>query len=101
MVFVSVQDRFTVCAKCTIGLEIVLDVPDGTLGDEALLEACFSPFRDSANLEYDRRTVCDKSTIGSKIILDAPDGTPRFDQFRDGAWQNQPSYMAHVHLSLS
>ena len=30
MVLVSVQDRCTVCAKLTIGLEIVLDAPDGT-----------------------------------------------------------------------
>jgi hypothetical protein len=28
--FVSVQDRCTVCDKCTIGSEIVLDAPDGT-----------------------------------------------------------------------
>jgi hypothetical protein len=27
---VSVQDRCTVCAKRTIGSEIVLDAPDGT-----------------------------------------------------------------------
>jgi hypothetical protein len=27
---VSEQDRCTVCAKCTVGLEIVLDTPDGT-----------------------------------------------------------------------
>ena len=30
MVLVSVQDRCTVCAKHTIGLEIVLGAPDGT-----------------------------------------------------------------------
>jgi hypothetical protein len=29
-VLVSVQDRYTVCAKCTIGSQIVLGVPDGT-----------------------------------------------------------------------
>ena len=29
-VFVSVQDRCVVCAKCTIGSEIVLNAPDGT-----------------------------------------------------------------------
>jgi hypothetical protein len=29
-VLVSVQDRCTVCAKRTIGSEIVLDTPDGT-----------------------------------------------------------------------
>ena len=30
MVLVLVQDRCMVCAKHTIGLEIVLDAPDGT-----------------------------------------------------------------------
>ena len=30
MVLVSVQDRCMVCAKCTIGSEIVLDTLDGT-----------------------------------------------------------------------
>ena len=30
IVLVSVQDRCKVCAKCTIGLEIVLDASDGT-----------------------------------------------------------------------
>ena len=29
MVFVLVQDRCMVCAKCTLGLEIVLDTPNG------------------------------------------------------------------------
>ena len=49
--FVSVQDRFTVCAKRTIGSEIILDAPDGTSGDDAQVEARFGPFRDSANLD--------------------------------------------------
>ena len=31
MVLVLVQDRCTVCAKRTIGSDIVLDAPDGTL----------------------------------------------------------------------
>ena len=30
MVLVLVQDRCTVCAKSTIGPEIILDAPDGT-----------------------------------------------------------------------
>ena len=30
MVLVSMQDGCTVCAKCTIGSEIISDVPDGT-----------------------------------------------------------------------
>jgi hypothetical protein len=30
IVVVLVQDRCTICAKRTIGIEIVLDAPDGT-----------------------------------------------------------------------
>ena len=30
IVLVSVQDRFMVCAKHTIGSEIILDAPNGT-----------------------------------------------------------------------
>ena len=51
IVLVSVQDRCTVGAKCTIGSEIVLDAPDGTQGDKAQVEAHFSPFGDSSNLD--------------------------------------------------
>ena len=47
------------------------------LGDVGEVEAHFSPFRGSVNLEQDRCTVCAKCTIGSEISLDAPDGTPR------------------------
>ena len=32
---VSVQDWCMVCARRTIGSQIVLDAPDGTIGDEA------------------------------------------------------------------
>ena len=58
-----VQDRCTVCAKRTIGSEIVLDAPDGT-------PRC----RGSVNLEIvriltqDRCPVCAERTIGSEII---------------------------------
>ena len=51
IVLVSVQDRSTVCAKRTIGSEIVLDAPDGTIVDGAQVEARFGPFGDSANLD--------------------------------------------------
>ena len=30
MVLVLMEDRCTVCAKCTIGSDIILDAPDGT-----------------------------------------------------------------------
>ena len=50
------------------------------LGDKGLVEAHFSLFVDSVNLNarmQDRCTVCAKRTIGSEIVLDAFDGTPR------------------------
>ena len=47
----SVQDRCMVCAKRTIGLEIVLDAPMVLLGDEAQVEARFGLFGDSANVD--------------------------------------------------
>ena len=51
IVLVSVQDRCMVYTRCTIGLQIILDAPDGTLGVEAQVEARFCPFGDSANLD--------------------------------------------------
>ena len=51
IVLVSVEDRCMVCAKCCIGLDIVFNAPMVLLGVEAQVEAHFSPFGDSANLE--------------------------------------------------
>ena len=51
IVLVSIQDRCTVCSKRTIGLDIVFNAPMVLLGDEAQVEARFSPFGDSANLD--------------------------------------------------
>ena len=51
MVLVLMEDRCTVCAKCTIGSDIVFNVAMVLLGDEAQVEAPFSPFGDSANLD--------------------------------------------------
>ena len=50
-VLVSVQDRCMVCARRTIGSEIVLAELMVPLGDKAQVEARFGPFRDSANLD--------------------------------------------------
>ena len=47
---VSVQDRCMVCARRTIGSEIVLTHSMVPLGDEAQVEARFGPFGDSANV---------------------------------------------------
>ena len=51
IVLVSVQDRCTVCANRTIGLDGVINAPMVLLGDEAQVEAHFSPCGDSANLD--------------------------------------------------
>ena len=48
---VSVQDRCTVCAKHTIGSEIVLDIMMVLLCDEAQVDACFVLFGDSDKLD--------------------------------------------------
>jgi hypothetical protein len=50
-VLVLVQDKCMVCAKHTIGSEIVLDMSDGTPRDEAQEDARFGPFVDSVNLD--------------------------------------------------
>ena len=47
---ISAQDMCTVCAECTTGMEIVLGVPDGTLGVLGQVEARYRPFEDSVNL---------------------------------------------------
>ena len=44
IVLLLAQDRCTVCAECTMGMEIILAVPDGTPGDVGQGEARFSPF---------------------------------------------------------
>ena len=51
IVLVSVQDRCIVCAKRTIGSEIISDAPVVLLGDKAQVEAHFSTFGGSANLD--------------------------------------------------
>ena len=51
IVLVSVQDRCTLCAKRTIGLDIDFNAPMVLLGDEAQVEARFSPFGDISNLD--------------------------------------------------
>ena len=50
IVLVSVEDSCMVCAKRSIGSDVVFNSPM-VLGDEAQVEAPFSPFGDSANLD--------------------------------------------------
>ena len=51
IVLVLVQDRPMVFAKHDIGLDIIFNTPMVLLGDEAQLDAHFSPCGDSANLD--------------------------------------------------
>ena len=51
IVLVSVQDRSTVGAKRIIGLDNIINAPMVLLGDEAEVEAHFSPCGDCANLD--------------------------------------------------
>jgi hypothetical protein len=51
IVLILTQDRCTVCAKRTIGSEIILDTLVGILGDVAQVEARISLFRESDNLD--------------------------------------------------
>ena len=78
IVLILTQDRCTVCIECTTGSEIVLDAPDGLLGDVGHVESHFSPVW---RLCQCRRKIgvqfCAKRAIGLEIILDAPDGNPR------------------------
>jgi hypothetical protein len=48
---VSVQNRCIDCAKRTIGSESFWTLAKVLLGDEAQVEARFSPFGDSTNLD--------------------------------------------------
>jgi hypothetical protein len=50
-VLVSVQDRCTVCAKSTMGSKSFWTPAMVLVGDKAQVEARFSPYGDSANLD--------------------------------------------------
>ena len=50
IVLLLTQDRCMVCAECTIGSELILDTPNGLVGDVGHVEPRFSPFRDSVSV---------------------------------------------------
>jgi hypothetical protein len=62
IVLIMTQERSTVCAERTIGLEIVLDAPDGTPRWRGSSESSFWLVQ---ILMQDRCTVCAEHTIGS------------------------------------
>jgi hypothetical protein len=77
IVLVSVQHRCIVCTKRTIGSEIILDAPDGTLRWRGSNESSVC-LEIVLILLQERCMVCVECTIGSKIVLDAPNRTPRW-----------------------
>ena len=98
IVLVSVQDECMVCARCTMGLQIVLDATDGTprsrgscgisllsiwrqcwcrLGDWVMWNLTSFSLETVLESVQDGCMVCARYTIGLQIILDATDGTPR------------------------
>ena len=67
---VSVGDRCTVCAKRTIGSEIILDAPFGTTRSQGSSESSFVSVQDCC-------MVCARHAIGLESVVDALDGTTR------------------------
>ena len=67
-VLILTKDRCTVCAERTIGLEIILDAPDGTPSDMGLVESRSVHLEMVLELVQDRRTSCAKCIIGSDIV---------------------------------
>ena len=51
MVLVLMEDRCTVCAKRTIGSDIILDAPDGTPRRRGPCGISFSPFGDGVSVD--------------------------------------------------
>jgi hypothetical protein len=49
-VLILTQDRCAVCAKRTIGLEIILNAPDGSPRRVGHVESHFDPFGDSVSV---------------------------------------------------
>jgi hypothetical protein len=64
IVLASVQDRFSVCVKRTIGSSMVLDTPDVLPFDEGLVELCLVRLKIVLLMMEDRRTVFTERTIG-------------------------------------
>jgi hypothetical protein len=74
---VSVQDRCMVCAKHTIGSEIILDALNST--QVTRLKWKLVSFHSETMLMsvQDRCMLGTERTTGSKIVLDAHNGTAR------------------------
>ena len=77
IVLVSVENRCMVCAKRTIGSDIVFNDRRYSLVMRLKWKLLLVCLEIVLMLTQDRCTVCIELTIGSTIILDATEGTPR------------------------
>ena len=77
VVLILAQDRCMVCAKHTIGLDIIFNALMVLIGARLKWKRLSVRLDKVRILTQDRGAVCTKRTIGSEIILDALDGTPR------------------------
>jgi hypothetical protein len=76
-VLILMQDRCIVCANVPLGLEIILNTPDGTPRCHGSCGISHRSIWRWFSVGVRSREVCAKHTIGSKIILDTSTGTPR------------------------
>ena len=72
----SVQGICVVCAKCTIGSEIIWTHSMVLVGNKAQVELILVRLEVVRILTQDSCMVCAKRTLGSEIISDALDGIP-------------------------
>jgi hypothetical protein len=76
IVLVLLQDRCTVCAKCTLASEIILDAWYSKV-TRVKWKLVSVRLEILLILIQDWCTVCTERTVTSEIILNAPNGTPK------------------------
>ena len=91
----SVQESCMICARRTIGSEIILDAPDGNTR-RAQVEARFGPLEIKLIFTQDRCTVCIKRTIGSENHF----GRTRWNSVVTWVMQNLTSFRLETVLAL-
>jgi hypothetical protein len=102
IVLILTQDRCTVCAERTIGSSIVLDAPDGLVGDMVRVESRFSRLETVLMSVQDRCTVCTEHTIGIEIVLHimGPLGDEAQVEAQFGLFGDSPTLHARLVHSL-
>jgi hypothetical protein len=77
IVIILKQEGYVVCVEPSISSKLVLDAPDGLLGEWVIWNLVSVRLETVLlSLQY-RWRVCAERTIGLEFILDVPDDTPR------------------------